>query len=112
MLKATVYTDSEKKPFGFQISGHSGHAEYGSDIVCSAVSALAENTVNSIEKFTKDEPSVLAVNEEEGFLHYRLKTVGKESGLLLDSLVLGLQNIADSYGQFVQIRYEVADKEE
>ncbi len=106
MLKVTVYRDSDGHPEGFQISGHSGYADAGSDIVCSAVSALAENTVNSIEKFTGDEPEVLAVNEEEGFLSYRLKTVSKESGLLLNSLVLGLQNIADSYRQFVQIRFE------
>ena len=106
MLKVTVYQDSEEKPVGFQISGHAGYAEADSDIVCSAVSALAENTVNSIEKFTGDEPEVFAVNEEEGFLHFRLKTVSEESVLLLNSLVLGLQNIADSYGQFVQIRFE------
>ena len=54
MLKVTVYQDSDGQALGFQISGHSGYAEAGSDIVCAAVSALAENTVNSIEAFTED----------------------------------------------------------
>jgi len=106
MLKVTVYRDSDDRIRGFQISGHSGYSESGSDIVCAAVSALAENTVNSIETFTEDPVEIEAVNEEEGFLHFRLETVSEESGLLLNSLVLGLQNIADSYGQFVQIRFE------
>ncbi|MBR6406807.1 MAG: ribosomal-processing cysteine protease Prp [Lachnospiraceae bacterium] len=106
MLKVTVYQDSDGQAQGFQISGHSGYAEAGSDIVCAAVSALAENTVNSIEAFTEDETDVLAVNEEEGFLHYRLKKVSKESALLLNALVLGLRNTEQSYGQFVQIRFE------
>ena len=107
MLKAAVYRDSgTDRVIGFQISGHAGYAEEGEDIVCAAVSALAENTVNAIETFTDDEVDIEAVNEEEGFLHFRLKTVSKESGLLLDALVLGLQNIEQSYGQFVQIRFE------
>ena len=107
MLKATVYRDSRlDRVIGFQISGHANFAEEGSDIVCAAVSALAENTVNAIETFTDDEVEIEAVNEEEGFLHFRLKSAGKESGLLLDAFVLGLQNIERSYGQFVQIRFE------
>jgi hypothetical protein len=106
MLKAAVYRDSSKNIVGFQISGHADYSEAGSDIVCAAVSALAENTVNAIETFTGDEVDIEAVNEEEGFLHFRLKTVSEESGLLLRALVLGLQNIEKSYGQFVQIRFE------
>ena len=39
---------------GFHMEGHSGYAEQGADIVCSAISALAINCVNSIEEFTED----------------------------------------------------------
>lgn len=106
MLQVTVYRDSGQKVYGFQVSGHSGYARQGKDIVCSAVSVLTQNTVNSIEKFTEDEVKNFAVNEKEGFLHYELKTVSKESGLLLDSMVLGIESIAESYGKYVQIRFE------
>ena len=106
MLKAVLYRDSDEKLRGFQISGHAGYAEAGSDIVCSAVSVLALNTVNSIEKFTEDRPEILAVNEEEGFIHYRLRSVSKEAELLLDSLVLGLTGITESYGDFIQIEFK------
>ena len=88
------------------MSGHSDYAKDREDILCSAVSALALNTVNSIEAFTNDKVKCIAVNETEGFMHYELETVSKESLLLLDSLVLGLQNIRESYGQFIEIRFE------
>ena len=105
MMQVTVYKDAEGT-YCFQVSGHSGYAESGSDIVCSAVSALTTNTVNSIETFTDDVVKTIAVNEEEGFLHYELETVSDASRLLLDSLVLGLESIEGSYGQFLKIRLE------
>ena len=89
-----------------QFSGHADYRAAGEDIVCAAVSVLAENTVNSIEKFTNDKFEYCAINEEEGFLSFRLKSVSADSGLLLDSLLLGLQGIEESYGDHIQIQYE------
>ena len=107
MMKVTVYQDSEGVISGFQVSGHSDYAKrHREDILCAAVSALTTNTVNSIEAFTDDQVRYQAVNEEEGFLHYELKEVSKESRLLLDSLVLGLKSTQESYSQFIQIRFE------
>ncbi len=106
MTKVTVFRNSEDLVYGFQISGHSGYAEEGSDIVCSAVSVLAYNTVNSIEVFTGDPAENLAVNEEDGYFYYRLKRVSKESELLLNSFVLGIQSIEGSYGEFITIEFE------
>ena len=105
-MKAAVYRDSLGNVVGFQISGRSDYNPDGEDILCAAVSVLATNCVNSIEHLTPDEPQVLAVNEEEGFMHYRLKTVSDASRLLLDSLVLGLKSLEESYGEFIQIQFE------
>ena len=105
-MLVTFYRDSEGTVKGFQVSGHSGLGTRGNDILCSAVSVLTINTINSIETFTNDPVEVEAVNEQEGFLHFRLKTVSKESKLLLDSLVLGLKEIEASYGTYIQIQYE------
>ena len=106
MIRVTVFQDSDGVRQGFRISGHSDYSPDREDILCSAVSALAENCVNSVEAFTDDEPEHLAVNEDEGFLSFRLKTVSKESRLLLDSLVLGLEGIAESYDNYIQIEFE------
>ena len=105
-MKVTVYQDAGGKTYGFQVFGHSDLGQAGEDILCAAVSVLTTNCVNSIEAFTEDEPLYLAVNEEEGFLHFKLKTVSEKSELLLNSLVLGLKDIEASYGTYIQIQYE------
>lgn len=75
--------------------GHAGFAEKGRDIICAAVSALMVNAVNSIDSFTED---VIHVISEEGYLSLEF-IVGpsKDSKLLINSLMLGLSQIQDSY---------------
>ena len=75
--------------------GHAGFDEEGRDIICAAVSALMVNTVNSIDSFTED---VIHVVNEDGYLSLEF-IVGpsQDSKLLVDSLMLGLSQIQDSY---------------
>ncbi len=79
----------------FISKGHAGYAEAGQDIVCAAVSALIINTVNSLEKFTDDK---FDVQEKDGFvsIHFR-NNLSERAMLLMDSLLLGLTEIAGSY---------------
>ena len=75
--------------------GHAGYAEEGQDIVCAAVSALIITTVNSLEKFTDDK---FDVQEKDGFVSIHFRNNLSERGMLLmDSLLLGLTEIAGSY---------------
>ena len=79
----------------FISKGHAGYAEAGQDIVCAAVSALIITTVNSLEKFTDDK---FDVQEEDGFVSIHFRNDLSERGMLLmDSLLLGLTEIAGSY---------------
>lgn len=50
MTKA-VFVYRGKRCVGFDISGHSGYASSGSDIVCAAISAGAMLTANTITEF-------------------------------------------------------------
>ena len=105
MITATILK-RDRQTYGFVISGHSGYEEAGRDIVCSAVSVLAENTVNAIEAFTGDPVEKLEVDECSGRIDFRLKTVSDKSALLLDALVLGLRSISGSYASFVKVQVE------
>ena len=91
---------------GIECSGHAGYAEEGQDIVCSAVSILAENTVNAIEAFTGDTVEKLDVDARNGIIDFRLRDVSDESELLLNTLVLGLNGISGSYASFVKVQVE------
>lgn len=47
MINVTVYTDSDIY-FAYDVEGHANFDEIGSDIVCSAVSTLAQTTLVSL----------------------------------------------------------------
>ena len=89
------------------MKGHAGYAEAGQDIVCAAVSALTLNTANAIEAFTEDNMEGEA-DDRSGLFTVRLTgDVSRESKLLIDTLVLGLQDIQSSYGKkYIKIRFE------
>lgn len=94
-----MYNNAEGKIIGFRCSGHAGFAEKGQDIVCSAVSVLVINTMNSIESFTRD-TFEYKENEESGMIDFKIVSeLSNESSLLLNSLFLGLQGIQEEYGQ-------------
>ena len=107
MISVDVLTDSEGNSVGIEVNGHAGYDECGRDIICAAVSSLTLNMANSVETFTEDgfEGSV---DEKTGSFHFRFTgEISPESKLLMDSLVLGLQNIEDSYGdEYIKIRFE------
>jgi hypothetical protein len=88
---------------GFHIEGHSGYADRGKDIVCSAISTLAINCVNSIEEFTGDTFST-GMDEEQGMLEFDLTGESSEAAqLLLRSAVYGMERISEQYEKYVQI---------
>ena len=54
MITVTVF-NKNNEIVGVQLEGHAEFGRRGRDIVCSAVSILYINLVNSLESFTKDE---------------------------------------------------------
>ena len=107
MIQAVIIKDRLGAYREVRIDGHAGYAESGQDIICAAVSVLAQNAVNSIEAFTED-PFQAEVKEDDGALTVRFQgSVSEKTKLLLDSMVLGLESIEESYGsQYIRIRFE------
>ena len=111
MIQTTVFkksTDSGNDLYcGIVIKGHAGYAEEGEDIICAAVSALALNFFNSVETFTEDEFEGGAGQENMQFEFRFTSEISPESKLLMNSLVLGLQNIENDYGRsYINIRFK------
>ncbi|MGI6070016.1 MAG: ribosomal-processing cysteine protease Prp [Blautia sp.] len=96
MIKVTV-TKSNGKYTEFHSSGHAGYAQEGQDIVCAAVSALVITTANALDAYTDDS---YVLEEDDGYVSWRFQEEISERGtLLMDTLVLGLTEIMDSYGR-------------
>ena len=109
MINVYISRNKDNEIYGFRLNGHSGFAECGSDIVCSAVSALVLNTVNSIEKFTDEVFECSASEKEGGFLDFQFvkkAEISKDAGLLVRSMLLGLVSIKKEYGKFIDIHDE------
>ena len=92
---------------GFNCIGHSGYAEAGEDIVCAAISVLVINTINSLDQLASQKIK-LVTNEEEGLIDCRFENdINDKSKLLLDSMILGLQEIKKQYGKtFIDLTFE------
>ena len=107
MIKITIYRDSERNYKEIKVSGHADHSEFGTDIVCSSISVLMINTINAVEAFTEDK-FIVDSEENAGLIDFKLmRRPSKETALLLDTLVLGVTDIAREYGtDFVKVIFK------
>ena len=104
MTNITVYK-ADNLYIGFKVFGHSGYDESGRDIVCAGISALTINFINSVEEFM-DDRFVVKTNEEDGMIDFKFESEpSKESQVLLDSLVFGLENLAKDYKEFISLEF-------
>ncbi|MBQ1548094.1 MAG: ribosomal-processing cysteine protease Prp [Lachnospiraceae bacterium] len=80
------------------VNGHAGFSEYGTDVVCSAVSMLVINTVNAIEHFTED-AFKLEADEKKGNIDLIFtEEVSHDANLLIDTMLLGIKETEKEYG--------------
>ncbi len=103
MIKVTLH-QKDNHVYRLRLEGHAGYAEHGSDIVCAAVSMLTLNTLNAIEHFTDEPIKQLACCEEKGlidveFPRRKLGEFEPEAELLIRTLILGLINTKEMYGE-------------
>lgn len=98
MIQVTVYVDSQERIVRFHTYGHAEYAQAGSDIICSAVSAIVLTTVNSIEALTED-AFICQQEQETGEITVSFETVpGHDAQLLMQAMLIGLKGISNEYG--------------
>ncbi len=102
MICVTVFVDFEQNYRGIDLLGHAGEAADPAEdqnLVCAAVSAMVLNMANSVEHFTDDRFEA-EEDERTGLFCFRfLSDISSESNILMNSLVFGLQNIEEEYGE-------------
>ena len=101
MVKVKFYRNKDDIIYGFEAHNHT------KNIVCSAVSVLTLNTINSIEKFT-DEEFTCDFKEQGGFLKIILPEVkrgkfNKDVDLLSNSCLLGVMGIKADYAEYIEV---------
>ena len=106
MTTITIFKSSENI-VGFRAYGHAGFDRRGRDIVCSAISMITINFINSVEKFTDDRYEY-DTNEKDGMIYFQFSSLpSHDAKLLMDSLMLGLESIVTSYGdKYLRLEYK------
>ena len=104
MISATLYRGKDGLT-ACRITGHSGQAEAGRDIVCAAVSILGCTCVNALESVCGIIP--LVTENEEGMLAFQLPEITPEENakaqILMGALKQGLTDLADAYPRNVTL---------
>ena len=104
MTKVTIYKNEKNECVGFRAFGHAGYAEEGEDIVCAGISVLTINTINSIEALT-DAKFTVDSDENDGSMNFKIQKSTKESTLLLEAMILGLEMMADNYSEYIDLKF-------
>lgn len=110
MIRVTIKQTKAKEIASFTIEGHANFSEYGSDLVCAGVSAVAFGTLNAIVELTKVVPNVKQ-GGEGGYLHCTLPKdlpdeVKDKIQLLVKGMIVSLQTIEKDYGKYIQITFK------
>ncbi|HEY8529261.1 MAG TPA: ribosomal-processing cysteine protease Prp [Paenibacillaceae bacterium] len=105
MITVRIWRDPDGRVARFTVSGHAYYDEPGRDIVCAGVSAVAIGAVNAVERLTGLR---LRAEMREGFLDASVPPEGDEAQqeraqLLLEGMLVALESIAESYGEYVRI---------
>ena len=104
MTRCEFFTE-EDRITGFTVSGHSGYAEEGADIVCAAISAavaVAEATINDV----CGAKAKVRVKEEDARITLTLPVSCDEEEsvqAVLAGLLLYLCNLRDDYPDHIEV---------
>ena len=104
MTRCEFFTADERIT-GFSVSGHSGYAEAGADIVCAAVSAvvtMAEATINDV----CGAKAKVRVKEEDARVTLTLPTSCDEEDAVqavLSGMMLTLISLREDYPDYIEV---------
>ena len=104
MTRCEFFTENDRIT-GFRVSGHSGYAEAGQDIVCASISAvvtMAEATINEV----CGAKAKVRVKEEQASVSLTLPVSCDEEEsvqAVLAGMMITLCSIRDDYPDYVEV---------
>ena len=91
MVRIRIFSDQDGKITGYSVTGHSGTAERGRDIVCAGISSLAQAALLGIGEHLHREVDYKVTSGE---LMMRLKGAPDElTEAILRTMLMGLREI-------------------
>ena len=90
-----------KKDNLISISGHAMYAEYGKDIVCSAVSSIVITTINGI--LAIDDQAITYKNKTDG-IEIEIKSFDNVTLKLIDNMIQLLTKLSNDYPKNLKVK--------
>ncbi|MBR2315677.1 MAG: ribosomal-processing cysteine protease Prp [Clostridia bacterium] len=83
---------------GFEVDGHSGYAEEGSDIICASVSSAAYMTANTLTEIIGVKADI---EVEDGYMHLVLSEENETAKKLIEGFALHIGQLSEQYPDYV-----------
>ena len=100
MIKIQINKTNDKYS-SLVISGHSNYDEYGKDIICAGVSAIATGGLNALINENK---SKISYRVNDGYVNVEMLDINDDKlQLIMDVIVTQLKTIEESYKKYVKI---------
>lgn len=90
----------DRQKDGITIKGHANYAPIGQDIVCSAVSVLAQTLIQSVEELTADK---IEYSMQPGTVEIKFWCLSDKSKVLIDAFFVGVKGVAAAYPDNVRL---------
>lgn len=106
MTKINVVRDNKGFIWEFQTSGHAGFAPQGEDIVCAAVSVLAQTAVGAMQDLIGEK--YFSYKIKNGYLKCTVsldipEELKEKTLTILETIVIGFKQIELTYGKYVSV---------
>src|SRR5262245_47376072 len=102
MVTKLLYKLDPKSNFEyFIIKDHSNYAEKGKDIVCAAISAITNGTVNFLRAYYKNDCQISYLPAE---ISIYLSATNSDCQLCCRLMLYQLENVASSYPGYLEIK--------
>ena len=83
-----------------------GHAQFGKDLVCAGVSAVATGICNTLAKKGFLEEKKCAIILKNGNIMIDVYENDEIMQVILETLVISLESFTEDYHQYIKITYE------
>lgn len=112
MTYVEIFKDNDNNIKRYRIIDHTGYAEKGEDVVCAAVSVLAQTTLMALVEVVglPEKDIEFIIDEAKPLLDVKLpenlrEALNREAQILLRTFELGIEKIIESYGEYVTLSY-------
>ena len=100
MTGILLYKEPDGKTTGYRVSGHTGFAQAGQDIVCAAISFMSIACANALESVAGMSPEV---TEKDAYLEVRLRQPNDQALTIFKVFESGMKDLKKAYPKHLKL---------